>query len=291
MNILVLGASGNIGSSLVKRLGRLAHNVSVLVRSDSAAASFSESGVQVFKGDLEDSEAIKPAMENVDVVINTSYIVFARNILRAALESSAGVKRILYIGSTGIYTSLPSRSASNKRSAEEMIRNSSIPYTILRPTMVYGTAGDRNIFRLISFLYRFKFFPVFGNGENLMQPVYINDVIEAIISALNTPGTIRKSYDIGGRDAITYNDLIDTTALKLGKKIKKLHLPMGPSLWLARVAKGRFPVSEEQILRLNENKDVEISAASCDFGYKPISFNEGVEKEVDLFLEMKKNAV
>lgn len=293
MNILVLGASGNIGSSLVERLGKGAHNVSAFVRRDGASAHLREYGIRVFKGDLGDSESIKPALEGAEVVINASYIVFAANILKAASEMGVRVKRIIHIGSSGIYTRLPSRSAADKRSAEETIRNSPVPYTILRPTMVYGTAGDRNIFRLISTLYRYPFFPVFGKGENLMQPVYIDDVVGAVIASLKTPAAVKRSYDIGGRNALTYNELIDITARKLGRRVALVHLPMGLSLWLARTARSaavKFPVSEEQILRLNENKDVDISAAARDLGYMPVSFHEGVEREIGLFLKMRKNS-
>lgn len=289
MNILVIGASGNIGSRLVERLGELGHSISAFVRRDMSSNILRERGIKVFRGDLDDCEAIKPALEGVEAVINASYIVYAGNILKAASESGARLKRIIYIGSTGIYTKLPSRSASDKRSAEELIKNSSVPYTVLRPTMVYGTAKDRNIFRLISFLDRYPLFPVFGKGENLTQPVYIDDVVGAAVASLNSPATVKKSYDIGGRCALTYNELIDVTARKLGKKVVKVHLPMGLSVWLARAARvaGKFPISEEQILRLNENKDVDISEATKDLGYRPLSFPDGVEREVELFLKMR----
>ncbi|MBI5467940.1 MAG: NAD(P)H-binding protein [Deltaproteobacteria bacterium] len=293
MNILVFGASGNIGASLVERLGALGHSVRAFVRRDISSNSLRERGIRVFRGDLGDSEAIKPALEGAEAIINASYIVYAGNILKAASDSGARPKRIIYIGSTGIYTRLPSRSASDKRSAEELIRNSSVPYTVLRPTMVYGTAKDRNIFRLISFLHRYPLFPVFGKGENLTQPVYIDDVAGAVIASLNTPTAVNKSYDIGGRCALTHNELIDVTARKLGRKVVKVHLPMSLSVWLARAARsaaGKFPISEEQILRLNENKDVDISAAAKDFGYKPLSFPEGVEREIELFLKTRKTA-
>ncbi|OGP16300.1 MAG: hypothetical protein A2V21_311900 [Deltaproteobacteria bacterium GWC2_55_46] len=224
--------------------------------------------------------------------MNASYIVYAENILKATREARASLKRIIYIGSTGIYTGLPSRSAEDKRTAEGLIKNSSVPYTILRPTMVYGTAKDRNIFRLISFLYRYPLFPVFGKGNNLVQPVYIDDVVGAVIRAVDTPETAKKSYNIGGPSSLAYNELIDITARKLGKRVARVHIPIGASLCVARAVRtvaGRFPVSDEQILRLSENKDVDITDASRDFGYAPLSFQDGVEREVDLFLRTRAN--
>lgn len=289
MNILIFGASGNIGSPLTERLLQENYKVVAFVRENSHIANLQKYGIKIVMGDLEKSETIKPALEGIDIIINASYIVFAKNILKAVEESKSKIKRIIYIGSTGVYTKLSSKSANDKRVAEDIIKNSSIPYTILRPTMIYGTEKDRNIFRLISFLYRCPVFPFFGKGKNLLQPVYIEDVVQAIIKSLNTQTTLNKSYDIGGKNALSYNELIDITAKEIDKKVIKIYLPVNLSLWIAWMIKlliGKFPVSEEQILRLNENKDVDISNAVKDFGYHPISFEEGIQKEVEL---LKKN--
>ena len=290
MNILILGASGNIGSLLIEKLCKKDYEIVAFIRENSSIVHLKKYEIRIIKGDLEKSETIIPALEGIDIVINTSYIVFAKNILKAIEDSKSKIKRVIYIGSTGIYTKLPSKSANDKRTAEEIIKKSSIPYTILRPTMIYGTGKDRNIFRLISFLHRYPVFPIFGNGENLLQPVYIEDVVQSIISSLNTSNALNKIYDIGGKNALTYNQLIDTTARYINKRIIRIHLPVMLSLQIARIIKriiGKFPISEEQILRLNEDKTVDISDAVKDFGYTPISFEEGIEREVKLFFKRK----
>ena len=83
--------------------------------------------------------------------------------------------------------------------AELAIETSSLKYTILRPTMIYGSDRDRNMWRLIRFMRYSPIVPIFGDGTSLQQPIYVDDVAQAIVGCLGSDKTIGKSYNIAGK--------------------------------------------------------------------------------------------
>ncbi|MFC1736687.1 SDR family oxidoreductase, partial [Candidatus Hydrogenedentota bacterium] len=219
----------------------------------------------------------------VDAIINIAYISLAHNVIAAARK--CGVSRAVFLGSTGVYTELPSKSAQAKRDAEAEIGRSGLDFTILRATMIYGSDLDRNISRLIRYVNRCPVFPVFGRGESLVQPVHVDNVVGSVVDVLDKPTTFGKSYDIGGRSSMSYVELVRNTSKGLGRRVWRLSIPM----WLAVAGvsiAGRFiNLSREQALRLNEDKNVDISPACGDFGYNPIEFSEGVAREIAILRE------
>ncbi|HNA88782.1 MAG TPA: NAD-dependent epimerase/dehydratase family protein, partial [Anaerolineales bacterium] len=156
-------------------------------------------------------------------------------------------------------------------------------YTILRPTMIYGSPRDRNMWRLIRLLRITPIMPIFGDGESLQQPIFVDDVAQAVLLALQNDVTIRKSYNIAGKDPLTYNQVIDTVASALDKRVWKLHLPYMPivrALQFTERMRLRLPIKAEQVLRLNEDKSFSYEEAKRDFGFTPRSFEEGIRAEV-----------
>ena len=153
--------------------------------------------------------------------------------------------------------------------------------------MIYGSQRDRNMYRLIRMLWRFPLIPIFGKGNYLQQPVFVDDVANAILKCLDQPKTIGKSYNIAGKKALTYNEVIDTIATIMNRKNYKLYLPdkiVVKFLRLLEKMKIPFPIKAEQVKRLNENKDFSYEEASIDFHYQPRSFDEGIRLEIQSFL-------
>jgi len=174
-------------------------------------------------------------------------------------------------------------SKSVRLAAEDAIHSSGLDFTILRPTMIYGSPRDRNMWRLIRLLRISPVMPIFGDGQSLQQPIFVDDVAQAVLRALQTDATIGKSYNIAGKSPLTYNQVIDTVAASLGKRIWKLHLPYMPivrTLQFIERLRIRLPIKAEQVLRLNENKDFSYAEAQRDFGFSPRSFEEGIGLEV-----------
>jgi len=125
--------------------------------------------------------------------------------------------------------------------------------------------------------------PIFGDGKYLQQPIYVGDVAVAVLGCLKTDITIGKSYNIAGKHALTYNEVIDTLAKAKNKRVWKLHVPSKPVVGTLKLFERihlPFPIKAEQVLRLNENKDFSYAEAEEDFGFSPLSFEEGINLEL-----------
>ena len=279
MKVLVTGGTGFTGSRLIPLLLKNGFKVRAFVRPTSDRSPLSSFEVEWATGDFANPETFIAALRGVDALINIASLGFghAESILKSMKE--AGVQRGLFISTTAIFTQLNAGSKSIRLAAEEAIQASGVDYTILRPTMIYGTPRDRNMWRLIRLLKITPIMPIFGDGESLQQPIFVDDVAQAVLLALQNDATIRKSYNIAGKAPLTYNEVIDTVASALGKRVWKLHLPYRPivrALQFTERLRLRLPIKAEQVLRLNENKAFSYDEAGRDFGFSPRSFEVGI---------------
>jgi nucleoside-diphosphate-sugar epimerase len=222
-------------------------------------------------------------MRGTDALVNIASLGFghADSIVRAARE--AGIQRAVFVSTTAIFTQLNARSKQVRLAAEHAIEASGLKYTVLRPTMIYGSPRDRNMWRLIRFMRYLSVVPVFGDGNSLQQPIYVGDVAQAIVSCLCNEQTVGKSYNIAGNSPLTYNQVIDTIARQMQKRVWKIHIPSAPIVNLLKFSEQLhlpFPIKAEQVLRLNENKAFPYEEARRDFGFAPSLFEEGIKMEL-----------
>jgi uncharacterized protein YbjT (DUF2867 family) len=294
MKVLVTGPTGFTGSRVVPLLLKSGYQVRALTRatSDRSAllsalenADYANKNIEWVTGDLSNAETLTSALRGVDALVNIASLGFGHvdNIIASA--KAAGVRRALFISTTAIFTQLNAGSKSVRLAAEEAIQASGLDYTILRPTMIYGSPRDRNMWRLIRVLRFTPVMPIFGDGESLQQPIFMDDVAQAVLLALKTDATIGKSYNIAGKNPLTYNQVIDTVAATLGKRVWKLHLPYMPIVRVLQFIeqlrlKIHLPIKAEQVQRLNENKAFSYEEAGRDFGFSPRSFGEGIGLEI-----------
>jgi uncharacterized protein YbjT (DUF2867 family) len=114
-------------------------------------------------------------------------------------------------------------------SAEEVVRVNSetfrIPYTILRPTLIYDCINDQNITFIAKMIKRLGFFMVSGEAMGLRQPIHAQDVAQAIVNSINNKGAYNKSFNITGGETVTYFTMIRRVAEALGKPIRILSFP------------------------------------------------------------------
>jgi uncharacterized protein YbjT (DUF2867 family) len=287
MIIAITGATGFTGAFVVRDLAARypAAQLRCLVRPTSNRGVLASHGVEFVEGDLRDGPSLDRLFAGADALVNVSSLGGEWvDPLFDAVARSTTLRRGVFVSTTAILTKLPVRSRPLREHGEARVRQSGLQWTILRPTMIYGTPGDRNIARLIRFVGWCPVVPMVA-GEALQQPVHVEDVATAIVACLATPATIGRTYEISGRDPLTFEQLVRQTIAATGRRGLLVPVPFGPMLaalkvYAACVATPRIRV--EQLLRLREDKAFDHSAASREFGFAPRSFAEGVRAEVGL---------
>jgi nucleoside-diphosphate-sugar epimerase len=153
--------------------------------------------------------------------------------------------------------------------------------TIFQPTMIYGSSRDRNISKIINIVRKYHILPVFGDGKCLRQPVYVRDVVSAIIASIDCPASFGKIYDLGGLNPLSYNEMVQIIAKELQTSLRIVHMPIGIALGLLKVCKPLSKVlTKESISRFAEDRVVNIQPAIKDLNYQPYSFEEGVKLQI-----------
>jgi len=291
--LLVTGASGHSAKYFFEKLEQEGYTkkINCLVREKSNTDHLKDLSLNFeFKiVDLDDIETLINSMRDVKVVLHIAHISLSKKILEAG--KIAGVDWIICVHTTGRYSKFKSASFEYISIEEELLKEYS-NLTILRPTMIYGSSMDVNMWKLINYMNKNKFFPVFGKGKNLMQPVLAKDLGYAYYKILqNRKKTFGKEYNLPGGEKISYISLLKKVASLLDKKIFFIHLPLWFSLLAAyimnKVFGSRFPISVEQVLRMKEDKVFSFEKANKDFGYSPSNFSDGIQQEVKEFLKQE----
>jgi len=284
MKVFVTGATGFTGSRVVPLLFKNGFDIRCLYRDSSDRSPLDGLAIDWVLGDVSNTESLASAMQGTDMFVNIASLGFkhADSIVRAAKD--AGIQRAVFISTTAIFTQLNASSKKVRVAAELAVETSGLKYTILRPTMIYGSPRDRNMWRLIKFMRLSPIVPIFGDGKYLQQPIYVDDVAAAVLGCLKADVTIGKSYNIAGKHPLTYDEVIDTIAKAMNRRVWKLHIASKPVVFLLGLFERMhipFPIKAEQVLRLNENKDFSYTQAERDFGFSPFSFEVGIGMELN----------
>jgi nucleoside-diphosphate-sugar epimerase len=265
--ILLVGATGFLGSFVAHRLAP--RGAAAMVR-PSSDTSVLPAGMELRRADLDGALPL----DSISGLVYCASMGFGHVPPVVAQLEHAGVQRAVFISTTAIFTRLPSASRAVRLEAEAAVQRSSLEWTILRPTMIYGTARDRNISRLLRFLKRWPVFPLCGNG--LWQPVYVEDLADAVVAALDSPRTIGRVYNVAGAQPLALADLVRTAGRALGRRVTLIGVPLQAAVLGARLTRIVRP---EQVLRLAEDKAFSYADAIDAFGFAPRSFAEGVTLE------------
>ncbi len=285
--IAITGATGFTGPFVVRALRARfpGAELRAVMRGTSDSGRIDVAGVTVAVADLRDEAALRLAFTGADTLVNVASLGFdwVENIVRSA--ESTGIRRAIFIGTTAILTGLPVASKPIRERGEQLVRQSSLSWTILRPTMIYGAPGDRNIARLIGFVARSPVIPIVS-PRALQQPVHVEDVADAVAKALDSAATIGKAYELSGKDPLTLADLIREVSSALGLRRLIVPIPLSPvigglTLWSLF---GRPPIRPEQARRIAENKAFDHEQAVRDFAFSPRRFQDGIRQEVVLVL-------
>jgi len=297
--LYVTGITGHSGSWFLERMERAAAKIggmplpfagvrcAVRPGSDASRLEASPLGIEIARGDLDDIDFLLRSMRGARAVLHIASIFTSPNVAEAALRS--GVEWLVMVHTTGRYSKYKSASEEYIRIEEAILSmRDKIGVTVLRPTMIYGSSRDRNMWKLVDFLHRHTLFPLFGAGANLMQPVHARDLGNAYYDVLaNRERTFNRDYNLPGKRPISYLDLVRRVSRTLGRRNVIVKVPLPLSILGAKLynAVSRTPViSVEQVLRMQEDKAFDYVDAARDFGYAPLSFEEGIVEEVREYL-------
>ena len=296
MRVLVTGATGFVGREVVQELLQRGYAVRALVRKGSEKKLRDEQGVEIFPGDCLLPETVAPAVAGCDAVIHLVGIIrefpgrgvtFERVHVQATrnlvdMARAAGVRRYLHMSALGARSEPADPYHVTNFRADEYIKASGLPYTIFRPSVIYGPK-DQSINLFVRQIQRLNFFPIIGDGQYQLQPVQVDTVARAFALALELPQTVNRIYDVGGPEPLTFDKVIDTIAEVLGRRIKKIHQPV----WCMRFAAnlcGRFrwfPLTSGQLRMLLEGNTCDPTAFYQDFGLTPIHLADGLSAYLD----------
>jgi len=293
MQVLVTGASGFVGNEVVRELLARGHAVKALVRPKSEKKLQERDQVEIVFGDCLNPEVLHQAVQGCDAVIHLVGIIrefpgrgitfervhveATKNVVEAA--KAAGVKRYLHMSALGARPEPADPYHVTNFRADQNVMASGLVYTIFRPSVIYGP-GDQSINLFVRQIRRLPFFPIIGDGNYKLQPVPVWIVAAAFARALELPHTENKIYEVGGPEPLTFNEIIDTIAAVLNRKVSKIRQP----LWCVQVAAslcGRFrwfPLTPGQLRMLLEGNICDPTPFYTDFQLSPVSFKEGLAR-------------
>jgi uncharacterized protein YbjT (DUF2867 family) len=244
--ILLTGATGTIGTPLLRRLTAAGEPVRCLVR-DPRRLGPERVRVQIALGDLGNPASFRNAMRGVDTVVHLAAAirdqpggsieeldaVATLRLVRAA--ERAGVKRFLFFSAIGASLHSPARFFRAKALAEHAVEEAELESTLFAPSIVYAP-GDPWI-TLLDRLSRLPVAPVSGSGDALYQPIWADDVADCVVGALRKSNGQRR-YELAGPESLTYDRIVKTALRAFGRRRRLLHVPLPVVRAGLRVAEG-----------------------------------------------------
>ena len=294
MRVLLTGATGYVGSYVLRALAAHDHTVRALTRSASDDLVDTDADVERVVGDVTAPATLRPALDGCDAVIHLVGIIeehpsrgvtFERihvdgtqNVVDAARD--AGIDRFAHMSANGARPAHGTAYQTTKWRAEQIVQQAGFAHwTIFRPALLFGRPDPgRPEFasQLLRDLIRpFPVWPVFGDGRYTMQPVHVTEVAAAFAQALEREHAHAATYVAAGPTRLAYVDLLDVIARGAGLPPQsKVHVP----LLIARLGVytagriGLLPISPAQFEMLIEGNTGDASAFYDDFDLDPTPF-------------------
>ncbi len=240
--ILVTGGTGLVGAGVVTELVSRGKQVAVMSRSvASVAERFPGLDIDARQGDVRDRASLTDAFANFETVVNCvqfpnspienkgkgwtfEQVDYQGTVSQVAAAKQAGVSRFVYVSGVGAAEDAEKHWFISKWKAEEAVRQSGMVHVIVRPTWVYGPE-DVALNRFVGFARRLPFVPSFGSGQQMMQPIFIDDVGRILADAVEKPEADNQTFEAGGPDRLSMDDVVKTALEIAGKKRPILHQP------------------------------------------------------------------
>ncbi len=221
--ILLTGGTGFIGRSLTRQMVESGHQVRILLRPSPKTPRLPVGvPVEVAVASLNDVRGLRAAMRDVDAIYHLAGgegeggranlqevdIDGTRNLTEAAAD--ARVERIFYLSHLGADRAAGFPVLKAKGIAEEYIRKSGVPYTILRGSILFGPEDEFTNGLAMLLAAAPGFVPLPSKGETLIQPLWVEDLVTCLVWALDNPETVNQTYDVGGSEYMTLRQVVKT---------------------------------------------------------------------------------
>ncbi len=321
MRVLVTGGTGFTGKALVERLLLLGHEVVALDTKEGLKTDeLRERGARVVLGSVTDADAVRRAVEGAEVVHHLAAafreldvpesryhavnVEGTRNVLETARR--AGVRRLVYCSTCGVHGNVerppagedaPIRPADyyqrTKYEAEPMVRAAAadgLETLILRPAAIYGP-GDPERFLMIFRRVARGTFPMFGDGRTLYHPLYVDNLVDAFLLAMESPRAAGEAYLIADQEYVGIEALVRRVARALGTDVRIPHFPVWPAVaagHLCQAACRPFgitpPLFPRRVDWYRQNRAFKIDKARRDLGYEPrVGLDEGLRRTAEWY--------
>lgn len=321
MKILVTGGTGFTGKALVNRLLNDGHEVVALdYKEGLKTEDLRARGAEVVIGSVTDKEILEKCMPGVDVVqhlaaafreLNVPDTYYydvnvngTRNVLDAAQRH--GVKKVVYCSTCGVHGNIdnppggedaPIQPADyyqkTKYQAEPFVKEASkngLDAVILRPAAIYGPGDPERFFMIFKRVSKGTF-PMFGNGRTFYHPLYVDNLVDALVLAMAPGKGTGEAYLIADEQYVTIEDLVRRIGKALNVNVKVPHYPVMPLVVSGRVMETLCrpfgitpPIFPRRVDWYRQNRAFKIDKAKRDLGYDPkVGLDEGLKRTAEWY--------
>jgi uncharacterized protein YbjT (DUF2867 family) len=257
--ILVLGGTGFVGRHLCKELARLQYRVTVPTRSKVQPVQ-SLPFIELVQADVHDEAALARLIPGHDAVVNLVAILhgdlfkfehvhveLVKKIARACVDSR--VLRLVHVSALGAAKDAPSMYQRSKAAGEAVLQGSQVDWTVLRPSVMFGE-GDQFLTVFARLQKLLPMMPLAG-ADTLFQPVWVGDVVDALVQCLQRNDTVRRTYEVCGPERFTLRQLVQLAGSLSGHARPVIGLPPA----IARLQALMMELAPGQPLMSRDNLD------------------------------------
>ncbi|HEY0266234.1 MAG TPA: complex I NDUFA9 subunit family protein [Rhizomicrobium sp.] len=286
--VTVFGGSGFLGRHTVRALARAGWRIKVATRHPNRGFFLRPLGtvgqIDFVKCDVSDAESVAHAVMGAGAVVNLTGILFekgqsfedvqaegASNIAQAA--AAAGVAAMVHVSAIGADAESDAGYAVTKAEGERLVREAFPNAVILRPSIIFGP--EDGFFNKFAEMARFfPALPLVGGGKTRFQPVFVGDVAQAIVTALTSPATPGRTFELGGPSIYSFKELLQLILRETGRKRALIPLPFGIAMLKAaflQILPNPILTMDQVRLLKTDNIVSPTAAGLADLGITPTS--------------------
>ncbi|HSE80044.1 MAG TPA: NAD(P)H-binding protein [Alphaproteobacteria bacterium] len=281
MRVALLGATSKTGRYVTAALAERGHEVIAIARSRERLDRLDPRARRA-EGDLERPDTIARALEGAECVASLAHARFIPTLLDVLPPSC---RRVVLTGSLRVATRLADPAAAAVRAGERAFAASGRAGVVLHPSMIYGAPDDRNVNRILRLLRRFPRrvpipLPLPDGGRHTVQPVFVDDMVEAFVAAIERREADGTPIAVAGPEPITYRRMIELCAEALGRRVIVVAVPLGVLSRLAGALRRvglPSPFDAAELARSVEDKSFDIRDLRERLGVEPRAFADGLK--------------